>query len=86
MLKMTMVVMPDALTPLICAVVKPLALPMLPFLKIIAVAAVARCELATDRSRLKARLASPDIFRGAVVGGLKLNILAGQGSLTMCAV
>ena len=36
MLKMIMVVMPDALTPLICAVVNPAALPMPPLKKTIA--------------------------------------------------
>ena len=51
MVNKTMVVMPEARKPVICDAVKPLALPMLPLQKIIAVAADTRCMLAARSNR-----------------------------------
>jgi hypothetical protein len=64
MLKMTIVVMPEARKPLICEVVKPLALPMPPLQKIIAVAAAdTREEPASNGSKTNAATARQDKFR-----------------------
>jgi len=54
-----MVLKPDALNPLICEVVRPLVLPMLPLQKIIAVVADARCGPAIIWSTTSAPLTHP---------------------------
>jgi hypothetical protein len=70
---MTIVFMPEARKPLICEAVKPLAFPMPPAQKIIAVAAVVRCGLAIIWISTNAKPASHDIFRCIiyVLAGLK---------------
>ena len=65
-----MVVKPDALNPLICEADRPLALPMLPLQKIIAVVADTRCAPANIWSSASTTLANQNIFRGAKSRGM----------------
>ena len=67
MVNKTIVVKPDALKPLICEEDKPLALPMLPLQKIIAMVADTRCGPANIWNRTSMTPMSQNIFRGANV-------------------
>jgi hypothetical protein len=67
MLKMTRVFMPEARKPVICAAVKPLALPMPPLQKSIAVVAAAGDGPANNSSKPSVMLANHNILRGITI-------------------